>query len=77
MRAIEVLAEMMEHSADDGVRIKAANSLLDRGYGKPVQAVELTGEGGGPTRMEIAYFNDWKSKDEVPSGDANGDDQGK
>jgi len=28
--------------------VSAAVALLDRGYGRPVQALEHTGEGGGP-----------------------------
>jgi hypothetical protein len=37
-RAIDVLAEVMENGEDQD-RIKAANSILDRGYGKPSQAI--------------------------------------
>lgn len=41
-QAIETLAEIMQSAdASFGVRIVAANSLLDRGHGKPAQAVEL------------------------------------
>jgi hypothetical protein len=29
-------------------RVGAANAILDRGYGKPMQAVEMTGANGGP-----------------------------
>lgn len=29
-------------------RVSAANAILDRGYGKPMQAVEMTGANGGP-----------------------------
>jgi hypothetical protein len=38
-RAIEVIAEIMEKSADPKARVSAANSLLDRGYGKPAQTI--------------------------------------
>lgn len=35
--------------SDDGrVSIAAANSLLDRGFGKPAQALEHTGADGAP-----------------------------
>lgn len=44
-RAIEVLAEVLEDvKAGAKARVSAAIALLDRGYGKPSQAV--TGENG-------------------------------
>lgn len=52
--ALETLAAIMSDSlTPPAARVAAANSLLDRGYGKPVQ--EITGEGGGPlvTGIEI------------------------
>lgn len=37
-RALETLAEIMQNTdASFGVRIAAANSLLDRGHGKPLR----------------------------------------
>jgi hypothetical protein len=38
-RAIELLADEMENSPEARDRIRAAESLLDRGYGKPAQAI--------------------------------------
>jgi hypothetical protein len=35
-----------ERKAPHAARVAAANSLLDRGWGKPAQTVEGTGEGG-------------------------------
>lgn len=44
--------------ADARVRLKAAEILLDRGWGRPGQAVELSGPDGGPvetvTRFKLA-----------------------
>lgn len=41
-QAIETLAEIMQDAeAPYSARITAANSLLDRGHGKPTQALEL------------------------------------
>lgn len=37
--ALEVLAEVMRNGESESARIAAANSIIDRGYGKPVQAV--------------------------------------
>lgn len=45
-RAINVLAGIMDQpSAPEAARIAAANSLLDRGWGKPSQAI-TNGEDG-------------------------------
>jgi hypothetical protein len=41
-----------DETADIRARITAANSLLDRGFGKPAQAVHLTGEDGGPVQVQ-------------------------
>ena len=38
---------------DLGAQIAAARELLDRVYGKPKQAVEHTGQDGGPIRQEV------------------------
>jgi hypothetical protein len=35
--AIRTLANIMSHSESDPARVTAANSLLDRGWGKPTQ----------------------------------------
>jgi hypothetical protein len=37
---------------DWAARLAAATALLDRCFGKPKQAVELTGEDGGPIQVE-------------------------
>jgi hypothetical protein len=38
-RAIDILADTMESAVEDKDRIRAAEALLDRGYGKPAQAI--------------------------------------
>ena len=43
--AIERLVQLMD-SADEKVSLAACNSVLDRGIGKPLQAVEHTAQGG-------------------------------
>lgn len=52
---------------DDRHRVAAAQALLDRGWGKPVQ--EVTGADGGPLlgSIEVRY---------VKPGDASGSDAG-
>lgn len=53
-RAIEVLAAIMEdEDVDPRARVAACNALLDRGHGKPTQAVDLSGTLAMPTSVEI------------------------
>jgi len=45
--ALATLAEIMKDTQSPAAaRVSAANSLLDRGHGKPAQAVEHTGKDG-------------------------------
>lgn len=47
--ALKTLESVMRSSkARPGDRIRAAETILNRGYGTPVQAVEVTGRDGGP-----------------------------
>jgi 3-methyladenine DNA glycosylase/8-oxoguanine DNA glycosylase len=53
--AVKTLAEIMMTSENHTARIAASKELLDRGYGKSIQGVELTGKDGQPvviTRIE-------------------------
>jgi hypothetical protein len=50
--AVETLANiMLDSGAQPSARVAAANSLLDRGYGKPVQ--EVTGADGGAIQIIV------------------------
>jgi len=42
--AVAVLAGIMMSSADEGARVRAASTLLDRGWGKAAQPIEADGE---------------------------------
>lgn len=54
--ALKTLAGIMEQpDAPSAARVAAANSLLDRGWGKPVQAI--SNEEGGPFKLVV----EWKS----------------
>ena len=46
--AISVISLIMYHSIDPRLRVTAAKEILDRGYGRPAQGVELSGPEGGP-----------------------------
>jgi hypothetical protein len=53
--AVEALLEIMQSSrAAAAARVAAANSILDRAWGRPVQALELTGKDGGPLELTAA-----------------------
>lgn len=54
-QALSVLVQVATAGESEAARVSAANSLLDRGYGKPSNV--LTGdEDGGPVRIaEVAW----------------------
>lgn len=53
--AIKVLAGIMnEKECVSAARVAAATALLDRGWGKPVQAV--TGEDGKPIAIQVTWL---------------------
>lgn len=47
-----------EEIPDYKARIAAVEKLLDRGYGKPGQALELTGRDGNPIEVDALAFTD-------------------
>ncbi len=52
-KALLTLVSAMD-SDDERVRVDAASRILDRGYGKPAQSVEVMGdEDGGPIQNNI------------------------
>lgn len=51
-QAIEALADIATGGDQPAAaRVAAANALLDRGYGKPAQAIAVTGANGGPVQQ--------------------------
>jgi len=44
--AVETLVEIMQTGDKDAARVAAAEALLNRGWGRPEQAVALTGADG-------------------------------
>ena len=50
--ALKTLAMIMLTSENDTAKIAAAKELLDRGYGKPTQAMEHSGPDGGPVVVQ-------------------------
>ncbi len=41
MQALEVLAHVAQHGESESARVSAACALLDRGHGRPIQAVNV------------------------------------
>lgn len=48
--AINVLVDIMRNGEKDVDRRGAADSILDRGYGRPFQALHHSGPDGGPVQ---------------------------
>lgn len=46
--SLKALARIVEKGERETAIVSAANALLDRAHGKPRQALEHTGAGGGP-----------------------------
>lgn len=54
-RCLEELERIAFTNDDDDTRLKAIGMILDRGHGKPAQAI--TGEGGeGAAKFEITWL---------------------
>ncbi len=45
--ALLALVEIMQHGQNESARVAAAQAVLDRGWGRPVQALEHSGPEGG------------------------------
>jgi hypothetical protein len=50
--ALDALVMVARQGESESARVAAAVAILDRGYGRPVQAVEATGAEGGPIQFE-------------------------
>lgn len=56
-RAVQVIADLLEHAESEPVRLKAATELLDRGIGKAVDVtLDITPQetSGGPSPLDLA-----------------------
>ena len=53
--ALNALVLVARKGESESARVAAAVAILDRGYGRPVQAVENTGKDGAP----IAHKVEW------------------
>ena len=57
--ALENVITIMRKSDDEGIRLKAAQLILERAYGKPTQHNEHSGPDGGaiPVKAEVAFVS--------------------
>lgn len=53
--ALRALQHIATKGESEGARVSAATALLDRGYGKPRQALEHTGAEGGPLLVSVTH----------------------
>lgn len=54
--AIAELARLARSAESEAARVSAIKELLDRGHGKPAQAVEVGGKDGGPVKMVVEWL---------------------
>jgi hypothetical protein len=54
-RALLTLAGIMERGESEAARVSAANALLDRGHGRPKQAVEISNKSGEDFRLKHTH----------------------
>ncbi len=52
MQALEVLVHVAQHGESESARVSAACALLDRGHGRPTQAVNIGADSSLATLME-------------------------
>jgi hypothetical protein len=59
--ALEVIASIMVKGSNERNRLAAAQAIIERAHGKPVQPVESSGPAGGPIetvqRIELVAMN--------------------
>lgn len=53
--ALKALQHIALKGKSESARVSAATALLDRGYGRPKQAIEHSGEDGGPLEVVVTY----------------------
>lgn len=61
-KAIAVLAQIMQTGESEAARVSAANSILDRAYGKPTQAVQHSDPNGDPIKTILELSDEALAK---------------
>lgn len=55
-KALDVVVAIMESGDNERNRFAAAQYILDRGWGKPKQALEHSGKDGEPLNIEVTFI---------------------
>lgn len=55
VEAMEALATIMRTSESDAAKVSAIKEILDRGHGKPAQAVKVGGDEESPLEMVMRW----------------------
>lgn len=65
--ALMTLVGIAQSGESEAARVSAANAILDRGYGKPPQALEHTGKDGAPieTKGDVTHKLDPETAKEL------------
>ena len=53
--ALATILEIMSEGQNERNRLAAAQYVIDRGWGKPVQQTELSAPGGEPLSIEVIF----------------------
>ena len=61
LKALKTLAWLMENASSEAVRASAANSVLDRAYGRAAPAVRVGGSAGGEDAEGVEVSFVWLS----------------
>lgn len=56
VEAIQKLVTLMRSAEEEKVQALAAIAILDRGHGRPAQAVEVSGKDGGPLIVNLVKY---------------------
>lgn len=56
--ALQALVDVARKGESEAARVSAAVAILDRGFGRPRQAVEVAGKDGGALQIQVVRFSD-------------------
>lgn len=56
--ALQALVAVATAGESEAARVSAAVAILDRGFGRPRQAVEVAGKDGGALQIQVVRFSD-------------------
>lgn len=56
-KALNVIVSIMDGGDNDRNKFSAAQYIIDRGWGRPKQALEHTGKDGAPLHIEVTFID--------------------